>query len=242
MNPEEYLSLSRVEDHHWFYQAKREIARYWLNRCGPVKPDSLLVDCGAGTGRFAEEMSSFCRVLAIDDHSESLAIAREKLGPERVRSGSCTELPLPDQSADFVTALDVLEHIGNDSIAVAEIARILKDNGIAVITVPALSQLWSDWDVALQHFRRYSRKSLRATLSHPRLRLTHLNYINVFALPAIWLARTIQKIRRRALRLEDQIPPAPLNVFLRALMRIPACQHWFQFPAGVGLLAVVQKV
>jgi len=242
VNPEEYLSLSRVEDRHWFYQAKREIARYWLNRCGPVKPDSLLVDCGAGTGRFAEEMSSFCNVLAIDDHAESLEIAQSKLGAEHVRSGSCTSLPLPDQSADFVTALDVLEHVCDDSIAVAEIARILKNNGVAVITVPALSQLWSDWDVALQHFRRYNRKSLKATLSHPQLRLTHMDYINVFALPAIWLARTVQKVRQRALRFEDQIPPAPLNVLLRALMRIPACQTWLRFPAGVGLLAVVQKV
>ena len=158
-------------------------------------------------------MSSFCNVLAIDDHAGVIGNRPKQLGAERVRSGSCTNLPLPDQSADFVTALDVLEHIGDDSIAVAEIARILKGNGVAVITVPALSQLWSDWDVALQHFRRYNRKSLKATLSHPQLRLTHLNYINVFALPAIWLARTIQKVRQSALRLEDQIPPAPFEMF-----------------------------
>jgi len=242
VNPEEYLSLSQVEDRHWFYQAKREIARYWLNRCGPVRPESLLVDCGAGTGRFAQEMSSFCNVLAIDDHAESLEIAQNKLGAERVRAGSCTKLPLPDQSADFVTALDVLEHIDDDSHAVAEIARVLKSNGVAVITVPALNQLWSDWDTALQHFRRYNRKSLEATLSHPCLKLTHLNYINVFALPAIWFARTLQQFRQRARRFEDQVPPEPLNLVLRALMRIPACQTWLKFPAGVGLLAVVQKV
>jgi SAM-dependent methyltransferase len=242
VNPEEYLSLNGVEEGHWFYQAKREIARYWLDRFGPIQPENLLVDCGAGTGRFAQEMSSHCRVLAIDDHAESLELAQDKLGSERVRCGSCTNLPLPDQSAEFVTALDVLEHIDNDSGAVAEIARILKTNGIAVITVPALAQLWSDWDIALQHFRRYSRTSLRATLSHPQLRITHLNYINVFALPGVWLARALQKVRRRGLRFEDQIPPAPLNALLRVLMRIPACQNWLTFPAGVGLLAVVQKV
>src|SRR3989442_5680526 len=102
MNPDEYQKLAKVEEQHWFYVGKREIVRHWLSRTGALSPDSLLVDCGAGTGTFAHEMEACCHVLAIDDHAESLALARTRLGPDRVRKGTCTSLPLPDSSVDVV--------------------------------------------------------------------------------------------------------------------------------------------
>src|SRR6202040_1811899 len=105
MDPEEYVNLNRVEQEHWFYSGKREIVRYWLQKLYPLRPESLLVDCGAGTGSFAFEMQKLCRVLAIDDHDESLEIAVSKLGTAYVRKGTCTALPLADESVDCLTAL-----------------------------------------------------------------------------------------------------------------------------------------
>ena len=72
MNPEEYKNLSEVERLHWFYRTKRQIARYWLLKSYPLQQDSLLADCGAGTGLFALEMSDVCRVVAIDSHGNNL--------------------------------------------------------------------------------------------------------------------------------------------------------------------------
>jgi SAM-dependent methyltransferase len=242
MNPEEYRNLDHIEEHHWFYAGKREIAGYWLRKCGGLHRDQLLVDCGAGTGRFAAEMQQFCRVLAVDDHEESLQIARSRLGPDNVRRGSCEALPVPDHTADYITALDVLEHVWNDRAAVAEFARILKPAGIAVITVPAMPWLWSDWDVALHHVRRYTAHSLKRLLQHPRLRLIHWNYINVFALPAIWLSRKLRALQRKdsPARIEDTVPPYLLNAALRLAFTAPARQEWLRFPVGVGLLAIVR--
>ena len=114
----------------------------------------MLADCGAGTGLFAREMSDFCRVIAIDSEEEALCLAEQKLGKENVRRGSCVALPLEDSSVDCVTALDVLEHVGDDRLAVREFARVLKPGGVAVVTVPAMQSLWSDWDEALHHYRQ----------------------------------------------------------------------------------------
>jgi len=136
MNPEEYDNLSRVETDHWFYVGKRQIVRYWIQRAHPLSAGHLLVDCGAGTGKFAAEMAKYCRVLAIDDHDESLDLARGKLGDERVRRGSCSHLPLDDASADVLTALDVIEHVQHDCDALTEFARAVRPGGIVVITVP----------------------------------------------------------------------------------------------------------
>jgi ubiquinone/menaquinone biosynthesis C-methylase UbiE len=246
MNADEYAKLSEVEARHWFYSGKRDIVRFWLHRAGPLKPDDLLVDCGAGTGRFVEEMIPVCRALALDDHAESLVIARSKLGPERVVEGRCTALPFADNSVDAITALDVLEHVEHDDMAVREIARVLKPGGVLVVTVPALPSLWSDWDVVLHHHRRYTRRTLHALLNHPPLEMLHWNYVNVAVLPIVWAVRMLRKFRRGTNstdgpRAEDSIPPAPLNSMLRWLFVTLACQRLIHFPLGVGLLGVWRK-
>lgn len=241
MNPDEYRKLNELEKEHWFYAGKREIVRYWIDQLHPLRADSLLLDCGAGTGQFAAEMQKLCRVLAVDDHDESLQIAVSKLGAPSVKRGSCGALPVPNQSVDCLTALDVLEHVEEDSKAIAEFARVLKSGGIAVITVPALQALWSDWDVSLHHFRRYDRRSFLQLLATPYFAIEHWNFINVLALPAIYLSRKLRSITAVSNRAEDVIPPPWLNLPLKKAFTTFACQKKIRFPTGVGLLAIIRR-
>jgi SAM-dependent methyltransferase len=69
--------------------------------------------------------------------------------------GGLTQLPYRDQSFDFVSALDVLEHIRDDDSAVSEISRILKHQGIAVITVPHRMKYYTKQDRLIGHYKRY---------------------------------------------------------------------------------------
>jgi len=154
-------------------------------------------------------------------------------------------LPLADASVDVLTALDVIEHVENDRAAMSEFARVLRSGGMAVISVPALMRLWSDWDATLHHYRRYTKSSLRETFPG-EFEILHMNYINVVALPAVYWVRKFRGLKRRlgfktSLRSEDKIPPPWLNTFLRWLFVRAACQNAVRFPAGVGLLAVLRK-
>ena len=246
MNPEEYTKLAETEATHWFYTGKREIVRWWLQRSFALKSGHLLVDCGAGTGKFAEEMQEWCRVLAVDDHQESLNIARTKLGADRVLSGTCDALPLANASVDILTALDVLEHVEDDAAGLREFARVVKPGGVVIITVPALMALWSDWDVVLHHFRRYTRPRLLQAIPMDQFEVIHCAYVNVFALPAIYVIRKLRGLLQRFTkpsycRSEDQVPPPLLNKILRYLFVRAACQTAVKFPAGVGLLAVLKR-
>ena len=69
--------------------------------------------------------------------------------------GDLVTLPYRAESFDFVSALDVLEHIKDDQLAVSEISRILKKNGIAVITVPHRMKYYTNQDRIIGHYRRY---------------------------------------------------------------------------------------
>jgi SAM-dependent methyltransferase len=245
MNPEEYARLEQVEVEHWFYAGKRQIVLHWLRRYGVLAPHKLLIDCGAGTGRFAAEAAQYCSAVAVDDHEESLAIARRHLSPQSVKRGSCTDLPFPDQIADGLTALDVIEHVRDDRSALWEMARILKPGGVLVITVPAFQALWSDWDVALHHVRRYRRGQLVQRLRDAGFEVLHCNYVNVLAFPAVYLLRKWRSYHGSrnsgSSRAEDRIPPRWLNKLLMAAFVLPASQSVISFPFGVGLLAVAYR-
>jgi ubiquinone/menaquinone biosynthesis C-methylase UbiE len=75
---------------------------------------------------FASEMTDICNVIAIDSREDALRLVEQNIGTEMVRRGSCVALPLKDSSVDCVTALDVIEHVEADRLAVREFARVFK--------------------------------------------------------------------------------------------------------------------
>lgn len=243
MNASEYDNLARVEGSHWYYAGKREIVRRWILAARRPAAGDTLLDCGAGTGRFAKEMEAHCRVLALDDHEEALRHLRTLFRPEQILSLAGDRVPLPDGALEYVTALDVLEHVPDDAAVVNGFHRLLHPGGLAVVTVPAGMALWSDWDVSLHHFRRYSRPQLRALFPEGQWELVHVNYTNVFAYPAVWLLRRWRKwfpARADAARAEDKLPGPFANAVLRALFVAPA--FWrLPLPFGVSLLLVARR-
>lgn len=241
MSPGEYANLEKVERTHWYYAGKRDIVKFWIQETCGIHPNLRLLDCGAGSGAFAESLSKEMTVIAMDDHKESLEILERRIPRESVVCGSCTSIPFPEDSFEIVAALDVIEHIPNDNLAVNEMVRVLRPGGIMVVTVPAMMCLWSDWDESLHHQRRYSKKSLRNLFQIPNLEILHSAYINTLAMPLVWLARKARLLGfGTASRVEDKTPPAVLNRLLRIAFVLPGCSR-IQFPFGVGLLLVARK-
>lgn len=74
--------------------------------------------------------------------------------------GDVTHLPYRNKSFDFLSILDVIEHIKNDEHAIAEISRILKNNGLVVVTVPHRMKYYTHQDNLIGHYRRYEIKQI----------------------------------------------------------------------------------
>ena len=66
---------------------------------------------------------------------------------------------------DSLFALNVVEHIEDDSTALQNCRKLLKDQGTLVILVPSYQWLYCRFDRELGHFRRYSRRSLGKLLT-----------------------------------------------------------------------------
>ena len=247
MDAAEYANIAALEAEHWYYSGKRRFVREWIQRARPPSRSDVLLDCGAGTGLFAQEMEQLCQVMVLDDHEEALRILRTRFRPEQILSLAGDRVPLPDGSLDYVTALDVLEHVPDDAAVVSGFHRLLKPGGLAVVTVPASKALWSDWDVALHHFRRYDRAQLRALFPPQSWDILHVNYTNVLVYPAVWAVRKWRALRSNpkgvaqpVARSEDRIPGRAVNALLRA--QFTALAHWrVPFPFGVSLVLVARR-
>ncbi|MBW3644753.1 MAG: class I SAM-dependent methyltransferase [Actinobacteria bacterium] len=141
-----------------------------------------LLDLGCGGGRHAFEAARRgARVVALDTDLGELAGVRalfaamaEEAPLEAATAGAdALHLPFPDGAFDRVVAAEVLEHIGPDGDALAELARVLRPGGTIAVTVPAwLSErvCWALSDdyhapaVAGGHVRVYSARTLRRRL------------------------------------------------------------------------------
>jgi len=245
MDAVEYANIYRVEKAHWYNIGKREFVRRWILKAGPPKKDEVLLDCGAGTGLFAKEMEAHCQVLALDALEPALELLRQRFRPEQVIQITGKDIPLPDASVNYLTALDVVEHIEDDVTAVQGFHRVLKPDGVAVITVPASMLLWSDWDVSMHHFRRYDRKGLLALFPKSDWEILHINYTNSLAfLPSLivrkWRSRKPIKPEEEQSRAEYRIPPRWLNGLLKWVF-VKTSMWRLPMPFGVSLLLVARK-
>lgn len=111
--------------------------------------DGVAVDLGCGAGTMVKEMSARARTaigVDVDDASfrkhEGVEVAAAGERELDRRSGAVlvkttlSDVPVRDESVDFVTSRWVFEHLEDPGAAVHEIRRILKPGGVAMIVVP----------------------------------------------------------------------------------------------------------
>lgn len=143
-----------------------------------------VVEYGAGTGTLSQYLRPLAQSLtlvepSINLHSAlqnrflddaSVAIEAMTLEEHVVRTSTGT--------VDTVVLINVLEHIKDDASALAELSRILRPGGYALIFVPALAFLMSRLDELLGHFRRYHSVELKQKLRSAGLEVVGCRYFD----------------------------------------------------------------
>ena len=94
---------------------------------------------------------------------------------------------------DGVFALNVVEHIENDALAVANAYKLLRENGRLVILVPAFQALYNNFDRTLEHYRRYTEGSLKMVFQKNNIPITHSQYFNMAAIAGWWFSGNVLK-------------------------------------------------
>jgi len=153
----------QTNDHFWF-KAKKDLISVLMEKTCHGKKQLRILSIGVGTGDDLDILINYGGNYVVDIDEISLSVIDKNLCIEKKVADAC-ELPYADNFFDVVISCDVFEHIDNHTKAVSEVSRVLKDKGVLIFTVPAFQTLFSSHDVALQHFRRYNKKTITSLLS-----------------------------------------------------------------------------
>lgn len=130
-------------------------------------PAGRVLDVGAGDGYLSGRIAPLCReVEAVEYEQAGVELARRMLAGHpnvRVQQGSGYHLPFEDASFDGIVMADVIEHLETPEIAVAEMARVLRDDGVALISTPHWrpDRVWDE-----RHVQEFKAPELIQLLSH----------------------------------------------------------------------------
>lgn len=99
--------------------------------------DVLDIASGEGYGS-AMLAHAAISVVGVDIDDEAVAAARGRYVRENLRfeTGSATRIPLPDASVDVVTSFETLEHFGEHEQFMHELKRVLRPDGLLIISTP----------------------------------------------------------------------------------------------------------
>ncbi len=185
MDQAELRLLTELEDRHWWYKERRAVLARQLRR---IPAPGRALDIGAAGGGNTRVLRDHgWQAIAIEYSASVAAVARSR-GITAARADA-RSLPVRSGSCGLVTAFDVLEHISEDHLAAAEIARVLQPGGTALIAVPCDMALWSAHDDAVGHVRRYDRPGLVRLISGAGLTVERIWSWNVLLRPVVSLRR-----------------------------------------------------
>jgi len=244
-----YQQFYELEQEHWWFAGMRTICRDLLKRLIVTNDGdrmSRCLDVGCGTGLWTKELESFGQVCALDVAPEALDFCRKR-GINRLVHATAEDLPFNSQTFSLITAIGVIEHLGNDRHFLAELLRVCRPGGYVLLLTSAYELLWSRHDEIVHHKRRYTNADLKRLLITSGFEVIQSSYVNTFLFPPILAVRLIQRLSGASAASQNGSPdvfkPVSLiNGILYSILWFEAkLMKFISFPFGVGLLTITRK-
>lgn len=146
----------------------------------------VIADIGCGDLYFSKMLAEQfdCKIFAVDINFKDKSSDNEKITKLNSIDG------LEAGTVDIVLLMDVLEHVENPLEFLSQVESKMRRGGILLVTVPAYQHLFSGHDIFLQHYRRYTIKSLRQELENGGFQVHKAYYFN----SSLYVLRLIQLV------------------------------------------------
>lgn len=144
-------------------------------------------------------------------------------------NGAITDLE-HEARFDAILYIDVLEHIADDAEELRMAVSHLAPGGHLIVLGPAHQYLWSPFDAAVGHLRRYKKEEL-ALIAPQQLRLVRMSYLDSLGMLASLVNRFLLRERvptRAEIALWDRLI-VPLS---RCMDRL-SCYRWGKSVLGI---------
>lgn len=232
-----------MEEENWWYLGRRDVIKTLLNCFIKNRKNLKILDAGCGAGSTIKILERYGKVTGIDINENMVKFCRKN--KIDVINANVTRLPFKDDSFDLVVILEVLEHLKEEKKALAEIYRVLKFDGLILISVPAFPLLWGNQDIAALHKRRYSKIELIEKVQDVGFSVIKTSYMNFLLFLPISLFRLMRNAffgTKASLDSEIFSGSLFLNHYLSTFLKIEALlMRKFNLPFGITLFCVAQK-
>ena len=138
-----------------------------------------------------------------------------------------------EKTFDTVFALNVVEHIDDDVLALKNCSFLLKDGGTLLILVPAYQRLYCSFDKELGHYRRYTRKSLRIVFKKNHFHIKHSRYFNAMGILGWIFSGKILK--------KKTIPEGQMGIYNKLVPVFKIIDVVFHQALGLSVILVGKK-
>lgn len=200
-----------------------------------------VLEVGAGIGSTTEFL---CR----GNHQRWLCLEPDpqlaKTLNSYIASGSlpkCCELKVgtlldlnPKEKFDNIIYIDVLEHIKDDRFEIENVYIYLKEGGVLVVLAPAHQWLFTPFDEAIGHYRRYNKRMLKAIITSEKFKCISLRYLDCVGLIASLGNRLLLKSKM----------PNKQQILLWDKVMVPISKivdPFIQYSVGKSILGIWQK-
>lgn len=191
--PEYFSELSRLEAENFWFRARNELILWALKT---YKPDaSTFLEVGCGTGFVLSGVARACPEMTLSGSEiflAGLSYAAKRVPSAHFMQMDARRVPFVEEF-DAIGAFDVLEHIEEDEIVLAQLYRAIKPGGVLLLTVPQHPWLWSASDQYACHVRRYTRSEIEKKVLTAGFELLRSSSFVTSLLPVMVLSRFFHK-------------------------------------------------
>ncbi len=171
----------------------RKFNQWMFETIQPFVKAGRILEVGSGIGNISEFFLNNGYDICLSDVRENYCGHLEEKYKDHPQLIDIVRLDLVDPlfeqvyapllgSFDTAYALNVIEHIEDDILALQNCKKLLRSGGRLIILVPAYQTLYNRFDENLYHFRRYTRSSMKEVFRKnqiPVLADFHFNSVGI---------------------------------------------------------------
>ena len=140
MDKSEYKNQYILEKNYWWFKGQREIFLKLIDKYLKKKKKNYVLDAGCGAGYNSIKLKQYGKVLSIDYSNYAIQLAKKR-GVKNIKKMNLNKISIK-KKFDLILCSGVLYHKDIKINAVLKsFSRLLKKDGIVVITTPAIKIL-----------------------------------------------------------------------------------------------------
>lgn len=213
----------------------------WYNKWTFKKFNAFLkgniLEVGCGIGNFTQTLISYGKIWGIDIN-ENYVLQTKKIVKKKAAVGlgdiEKGEYFFKDQEFDSVVCINVLEHIDDDTKAIKNIYKILKDDGNLILLIPSHPFLYGEIDRSIGHFRRYTKKEIVNKLKQEGFKIITFKSLNLLGAIGWYISGKILKNK-----IVDQSKIKIFNLLGPYFLKI---EDLFKPSFGTSFLIIAKKI